>query len=302
MIKDTITLSADFNKWQVLMKRSETKPKITLTGVVDTFTDYKYFNKMYIPAFCNMLKNNKVIKTLSLVGVLNNAGTKYVCKVLQINNTITDVEFEWNEFSESIGSDLEHLILHNKCIKSLLVDHAGNEVIGSIAKSLPHNSTLTQLSLPNFVATTSRIDKDGMRLLSKGLLLNRSITSIDLSSQNIGDEGAKDLFSVLEVNHTITDVNLGDNCIYALPEAFSFLTHIRILDLRANHYIRFPPKRHAASDKVFEFFANFRRLRMRFHFLLGFHKRIGMNSSIRSYLNASSIYEPALLGVIFQML
>jgi len=301
-IEETRTLSADFNKWQILMKQCATARQILLYTRWDVPLDYTYFNKIYVPEFYTMLKNNKVIETLLLRDVLNSAGMKCICKVLQSNNTITDLKFQWNEFGSSIGSDLEHLVLHNKCIKSLLVDHAGNEVIGSIAKSLPHNSTLNELGLPNVRDNEFVMGKKVMRLLLKALLLNHSLTSIDLENQNIGDDGAKDLCSVLEVNHTITHINLNNNRISAFPEAFAFLTHIETLYLARNPDIRFPPKRNVASNKVDVFFAKFRRLRMRFHFLLGFHKRIGMDSSIQSYLNASAIFEPALLGVIFQML
>jgi len=303
------TLSADVNKWRILMNRSEIEPAIELLG---HSPDFYYFNAMYIPAFCNMLKNNKVIKRLTFSKGLNNTGMKSVCKVLQTNNTITHMQFVGNAFNGSNGSDLEHLLLHNKCIKSLEVDNVRNEGADGIAKALPHNSTITKLTIWN-TSDNPSIDKKGMRLLSKGLMYNHSVTSIQLYHQNICDEGAKDLCSVLEVNHTITHINLGNNGIVYLPETFAFLTHINKLDLDFNDNILFPPL-HVVYDgnqnALFKFFADFRRFRMRFHFLLGFRKRLGINSSIQSYLyginkfssSGSSIFEAALLSVIFEML
>jgi len=310
------TSSDDFKKWQILMKRSETEPQIFLMRAYSNKTlDYKYFNNIYVPAFCNMVKNNNVIVCLRFGNFLNNAGMKYVCKLLQTNNTIELIDFENNHLDkcESIGSDLEHLIIHNKCIKTLQLHNITNEDAQGIAQGLPHNSTLTYLALyaTNDSSVTNdgvQINKNGMRFLSKGLLHNHSITKINLSGNGIVDEGAKDLCSVLEVNHTIIDINLSQNGIVYLPEAFAFLTHIKKLYLHGNDNMLFPPQhvipnfRNDNGTALFKFFADFRRFKMRFHFLLGFHKRIGINSSIQTYFGCSSICEPALINIIFEML
>jgi len=312
------TLSADFNKWKILMKRSETERSIMLCLINNVRLDYKYFNKIYIPVLCNMLKNNLVIETLALDDVLNSAGMKCVCQVLQTNKTITSVQFLSYKSPGNVSSALEHLLLHNKCIKTLEVFDADNDAAEGIAKALPHNSILTELHLAN--SRTSRIDKTGMRLLSKALLQNHTITIIDFSDQKICDEGAKALCSVLEVNHTITDINLGGNEIMYLPKSYAFLTHIKKLYLRGNWNMRFPPAHVQLDDndispklgmkgrlithqeRLSKFFANFRYFPVRFHFLLGFHVRVGKHSSIQAYLYRSSIFEPALLGLIFKVL
>jgi len=84
------TSSEELRKWRILMTKSETELIITLRGYYDTDWDLKSFNTIYIPLFCDMLKNNMVIKELTLEGrILNDVGLKYVCRVLQAHSTIT---------------------------------------------------------------------------------------------------------------------------------------------------------------------------------------------------------------------
>jgi len=194
-------------------------------------------------------------------------------------------------------TELEHLLIHNKSIKNLVSN--SKKWVRYIAKALPHNSTLTFLDL-----SASGVDDKDLKILSKALMLNHSLTKIDLSMNStyiISNEGAEDLCAVCEVNHSLTHIDLSGNSITAVPEAFAFLTHIKTLDLSYNFGIRFPPK-NVVGDlaKQFAFFADFRYGRMKFHFLLGFHDRVGRYSSMKSYLDQSSIFEPALLGSIFK--
>jgi len=255
-INQNPTSSDDFRKWQILMKHVRTESTISLYLDSGDF-DIASFNNIYIPAFCDMLKNNHVITALEFGQILNNSGLKCVCKILHSHKTITSVSL-WDNQCKGSGAELEHLLLNNKCIKSLRVT-VGTEDLKYIAMSIPYNSTLTSLDLNNVWST--KIDDKGMRMLCQGLLKNHSITKITLSCNRIGDAGARELCSVLEVNHTITDISLSSNVIVVLPEAFAFLIHIKKLLLANNSHLQFPPY-HIANDddpaKLLEFFADFR--------------------------------------------
>jgi len=296
-IKANATSSEELRKWRILMTKCETEPNIALLGYNDADLEKKSFQTIFIPLFCDMLKKNMVIKQLTLIRqILNDVGMKYVCRVLQTHSTITVVgliDFPW--VSDSMGSELEHLLIHNKSIKTLEV-RRNEQWVRFIAKALPHNSTLTYLDF----GASGVGDKD-LKILSKALMLNHSLTKIDLSMNSISNEGAEELCAVCEVNHSLTDINLSYNSITAVPEAFAFLTHIKTLKLSDNRGIRFPPENVVRNRAIqFEFFADFRCGRMKFHFLLGFHERVGRYSSMKSYLDQSSIFEPALLGCIFE--
>jgi len=295
------TSAEDFTKWKALMKTIESARYILLDESTDDHKDLKSFNDHCIPLLCNALKNNHVITTLKLLRVLNNVGMKSLCTLLQTHSTITDASFDNNRFSRSIGSYLEDLITINKTLTTLEVD-VTNEDMKFVATALPHNSTLTVLDVGRWPDDLHHIDNKGLRILCEGLKRNRTITTLKLYDNHISDEGAKDLCSLCEVNHTIITIDLSANRILKLPDGFVFLTHIKRLDLTGNPNLQFPPRRVVGDEaKQNAFFADFRCGRLKFHFLLGFHERVGNNSSIQSYLWGSSIFEPALLFCIFEM-
>src|SRR5438445_197465 len=51
------------------------------------------------------------------------------------------------------------------------------------------------------------------RTLEKTLddIRNNRVTSVDLNENNIGDKGAAAILKIVEVNHNITEINLGNN-------------------------------------------------------------------------------------------
>lgn len=311
----------------MLMKKAQTESTVYIWRASLSRKVLKSFNEVYTPVLCDMLKQTTHIKRLGVGGFLNDVGLKNVCNIIQHHNTITEVMIMELPCKKT-GSDIGKLILHKKNLTSLHCT-VGNEDIEYIANALPHTSSLTRLGLtndlpdPDYIHCDSEEDFDvnyklklgyynkAMRILSTGLLHNHSITKIDLGSNCIGDEGAKVLCSVCEVNHTITDIDFGENQIVRLPKDFAFLTHINKLNLRNNRSLIFPPKHvveefdekhHQQFHKLLKFFAEFRCSRMKFHFLIGFNERVGKHSSIQSYLCGSTIFEPALISCVFEML
>jgi len=293
--------AADFNKWKALMRKVATCKvnKVRLIGSV--YRSKSTFNTQYVPLFCDAIKSNTVVTALEVwSSAIDVNGMKGICGVLQTHATITDVCLSRVSRDSIVGADLEKLITVNSIIKTLKVDVTAEEVM-FIARALPHNSTLTELAF--WGRYSHQMGNKGLRILCEGLKRNHSITSLDLGYNDISKDGTKYLCSLLAVNHSITSVNLCGNDIVALPNDFAFLSHINTLDLTCNSNIRFPPRHIAYSQtEVFEFFATFRYGRMKFHFLLGFQERVGRHSSIHSYFYGSTIFEPNLLGCIFEFL
>lgn len=58
---------------------------------------------------------------------------------------------------------------------------------------------------------SSLIDIYYFCLLASAILDNDSLTLIDLSGNNIGDEGVEDLCKVIPYNKTLTQLNMADN-------------------------------------------------------------------------------------------
>ena len=69
-------------------------------------------------------------------------------------------------------------------------------------------TSLTYLSLPG-----NLIDDDLIGILIKGLMLNKTITQLDLSHNKIGQSGARKISKYLLQSQILTHLNLGDNCI-----------------------------------------------------------------------------------------
>jgi len=303
-IKRTPTTTADFIQWKRLMKKVNSAHKLYVAShSYNVIDDRKSFNDRFIPLFCDALKNNTVITSLRVSSdVVNAIGMKSLCKVLQTHTTITYAAFYlYSNLSHSIGSDLEHLIIANKTLKTLEVSVTAEEA-KFVGRALPHNTTLTTLNLEG--SDDHHMGNKGLRTLCEGLKRHHSITNINLADNDISDEGANDLCSLLEANHSIIHINLRCNDIVLLPEGFAFLTHIKTLDLSGNSNLRFPPPHlviYSNCGEVFQFFADFRCGPMKFHFLLGFHERVGIHSSIQSYLYQSSIFEPALFRCVFEL-
>jgi len=293
------TSSSNFVKWDMLMKEIAILTELDLLGAMEVvdFRERRVFTERCIPPFCEALKNNTIITTL---GVSWNAvtanGMTSICKVLQTHRSIICMNFVSEEFSRSFGRDLEAIIATNNTLKTLSVSIKAEEA-KFVARALPHNVTLTELNVGS-----SYMGNEGLRILCDGLKGNYSITRIDLSWNDISDEGIEKLCSLLEINHSITSVDLQWNNITTLPLDFAFLSHIKTLNLYGNNML-FPPEHVTyVQSSCFEFFANFRYGPMKFHFLLGFHERVGNHTSIQSYLYRSSIFEPNLLGCIFEFL
>jgi len=312
IMKRIPTSQVDLVKWTVLMQMVKSSLEVILSSSCYLrFTDSvkKSFNDQCIPLFCDAIKNNTIITFLNITPLLllNDVGMKLVRKVLQSHTTITSLQFFtfYATFNESMGRDLEELIIANTTLKTLTVCVVGGEA-KFVSRALPRNSTLTTLDVSGVIYRP--LGNEGLRVLCEGLQQNHSITNIELRNSWISNEGATYLWSLLEVNHSITNVDLGHNHITILPESLAFLTHVKTLKLYGNNKLVFPPQQVVKSQsKLSEFFAEFRYGPMKFHFLLGFHERVGHHSSIQLHFWGSvdrkhCTFEPALLGCIFEFL
>lgn len=96
-----------------------------------------------------------------------------------------------------------------------------------------------------------------------------------------------------------------NNGIVTVP-LYASLELLSILFLRDNP-LRFPPQSvvNSGPKAVVAFFKAKQEVekikRRKIAFLMGFHPRLGIHSAINLFLYRSSIYEPALLQMIFEL-
>ncbi|KAG0196550.1 hypothetical protein BGX28_009996, partial [Mortierella sp. GBA30] len=103
-----------------------------------------------------------------------------------------------------------------------------------LAETLKTNSTLTTLDL-----SSNSIGENGAIALSEALKTNSTLTTLHLKRNSIGDNGAVALSEALNTNSTVTTLNLsynsiGDNGAVALSETLKTNSTLTILDLRNN--------------------------------------------------------------------
>jgi len=71
---------------------------------------------------------------------------------------------------------------------------------------IKNTTSLTYLSLPG-----NLIDDDLMTILTKGLILNKTVTQLDLSHNKIGSSGARKIAKYVLQSKILTHLNLCDN-------------------------------------------------------------------------------------------
>ncbi|XP_028825590.1 NLR family CARD domain-containing protein 3 [Denticeps clupeoides] len=98
------------------------------------------------------------------------------------------------------------------------------------------------------------ISNKGAKPLSRALLVNRTLTGLDLRGNNIGSKGAKSLAEALKMNHVIVSINLQNNHIEdegarALAEVLQSNRKLISLNLQKNSITADGVKRIAESLK-----------------------------------------------------
>jgi Ran GTPase-activating protein (RanGAP) involved in mRNA processing and transport len=197
-------------------------------------------------AIAGMLEKNTTITTLDLWGnKIGDAGAKAIADALKVNNTITTLELWCNEIGDDGAKAIAGMLEKNETITKL--DLWGNKIgadgVIELGRACAGKKNITVVFLNNgyynlfklaqgtFTVTTlnlsdNDIDDVGAIALASMLKDNKTITELDLSSNNIGDDGAKALAGMLEKNKTITILNLSSNGIgiegvVALGRAFA---------------------------------------------------------------------------------
>ena len=95
------------------------------------------------------------------------------------------------------------------------------------------------LQLVKLDMSGNNIDDDGAKMIADSLKINHSLKALYLSSNNIGDDGAKIISDALKVNHSVESLILGSNMIgddgvKAIADALGINHSLEKLDLRDN--------------------------------------------------------------------
>ena len=145
-----------------------------------------------------------------------------------------DVIGECKTCSENLYTKLAYTFGKILDLTEIRIYFESRTSIPAFSQALAVNTSLTTLNLSG-----NCIGPEGATSLSQALALNTSLTTLDLSVNGIRPEGATLLFRALAVNTSLTTLNLSGNSIGAedatsLSQALAVNTSLTTLDLSDN--------------------------------------------------------------------
>lgn len=128
---------------------------------------------------------------------------------MALNSSVVDLGMDGSNPETSIHSarSLLNMLESNTTLQELNLSFNtwGREVGKAIGEGLKRNKTLSDLSL-----NSCGFDAHSVRDVSEGLIDNRSLTVIDLSYNQMSDEGVEYLVQCLKLNQTLSRLSIAD--------------------------------------------------------------------------------------------
>eukprot|EP00731_Ephydatia_muelleri_P002922 Em0001g2922a len=202
------------------------------------------------PVHCwKILRGNKVLTSLQLQGCgIEPEGLSELCSALEVNTTLTELDLSQNKFDDHSLASLEKMLRGNKVLTSLELLGCGIEPEGlsELCSALEVNTTLTELNLSfnTFDGHSSTIlGPEGLSELCSALQMNTTLTELDLSSNTFDVHSLASLGKMLRGNKVLTSLQLKNLGIHVGPEGLSELcsalevnTTLTELDLSYNAF------------------------------------------------------------------
>ncbi|KAI4559398.1 hypothetical protein MJG53_017924 [Ovis ammon polii x Ovis aries] len=148
-----------------------------------------------------------------------------------------NLRLDTNQFQDPVMELLGSVLSGKDCrIQriSLAENQISNKGAKALARSLLVNRSLTTLDL-----RSNSIGPQGAKALADALKINRTLASLSLQSNRIRDDGARSMAEALATNRTLSVLqfssnSIGDGGAKALAEALMVNQGLRSLDLREN--------------------------------------------------------------------
>jgi len=192
-------------------------------------------------AFAEALKNNNKLMTLNLGN--NTIGDEGATAL--VNTKLTELYLYNNHISLEGAIALAEALEENKFLRTLNI--SGNNQMGfslnvgikAFAKALTKNTTLTELNLSD-----NEINDEGGKALAEALKTNKTLTTLIILKNFISNEGAIAFAEALKMNTTLIKIDLGENSIgvegvKALEDALKINKTLTTLILYDNYQIPF---------------------------------------------------------------
>lgn len=160
---------------------------------------------------------------------IDDVGARALVDAMQTNATLTSLNVEHNDISDELMTELEGLVTVNQAprgVKTVLPQIEANA------------ADLTTIDFSQFDGDRFHNDASA-RVLSQALMANTVVTTLDLSSNAIGDIGANFIADVIATNKVlkvlrIAQNNLTDRGVAVIAEALLENDTLEELDIRQN--------------------------------------------------------------------
>jgi Ran GTPase-activating protein (RanGAP) involved in mRNA processing and transport len=218
-----------------MLQRNKTLRKLNLIG--DKISDSGI---IYI---AKGLEKNTALRCLKMTGI-SAVGGKVLASAIATNASLPLVELALYDGHDLITEDSRQafidMLRQNTSIETLYLSFVGmpgsvSDPVPFLAEALQNNSTLKQLYLYDYISTPDMV-KDVSRMLA----VNRSLTSLDISGNSIGDDGVTHLAEALKQNKTLEKINISycditDVGVTHLAEALKQNKSLKWLDISNCH-------------------------------------------------------------------
>ncbi|KAH9578142.1 Leucine-rich repeat [Trypanosoma melophagium] len=178
------------------------------------------------------LKHNSTIRLLALPNNgITSTGAKILFQCLQRHASLEEVNVAGNRINDDAALSIISAIKSNSSLKNvnitnnfigvdyineveglLIINQSPREIRRLVFEIESNDPSLTEISLAGGTGE-EYYNNNSVRLLCQALLLNRTVLSLDLSKNVIGDTGVVFISEMLMTNATLTRLNLSENSI-----------------------------------------------------------------------------------------
>eukprot|EP00900_Chrysochromulina_parva_P011850 jgi/Chrpa1/20666/Chrysochromulina_OHIO_Genome00006199-RA len=196
-------------------------------------------------AIAEALKVNAVLTVLNLSVIwIGDEGAKAIAEALKVNAVLTDLCLDYNNIGAEGAIAIAEALKVNAVLKNcnLLKNHFDIESATMLAKVGAEKGIMLsgmKRDQTEAVFSVQRLQPADGILMASDLKFMAVLTSVDLRSNSIGDDGAKAIAEALKVNAVLTDLALwingiGDEGAIAIAEALKVNAVLTKLNLNYN--------------------------------------------------------------------
>ena len=180
-------------------------PSLVNLFIKDTTLDYDRIDDTELLQIAELMKINKTVTTLNITNSsISDKGFKTLCDALKTNTTLTTLNLSNNKITDTQFIILIKGLQKNTTLEILNLSGNilnDNDVYLKLGEFLKQNKTLTTLNLSN-----NNITVEQFIILIKGLQKNTTLEILNLSGNILNDNVIKEIENLLEINRTLTNI------------------------------------------------------------------------------------------------